>query len=168
VRPARARDAKACLAITAEAVAERPRTIIVSEAELWDARTWWRHAVPWAAQGAQLVALVDDRIVGHLRVTRMDERAAIRHVGSFGLIVAASARGIGVGRALLEVTEIWARQHGVDRLTLEVFAGNDRARALYTKAGYVEEGFHKGAVRFPDGSVDVIAMAKMLPSIDPD
>lgn len=140
----------------------------MTEAELWDARTWWRHAVPWAPQGAQLIALVEDEIVGHLRVTRMDDRAAIRHVGSFGLIVAAQARGLGVGRALLDATEVWARAHGVDRLTLEVFVGNERARAVYVKAGYVEEGLHKGAVRFPDGPVDVVAMAKMLPPIDPD
>lgn len=132
------------------------------ETELWDARTWWRQAVPWSPQGAQLVATVDGQVAGHLRVTRNDERAAVRHVATLGLIVAADARGIGVGRALMEATEVWGREHGVERLTLEVFAHNERARALYVKLGYAEEGFHRAAVRFPDEAIDVISMAKML------
>lgn len=139
-----------------------PRTVIVTENELWDARTWWRHTIPWSPRGATLVATVDERIVGHLRVTRSDERAAIKHVASLGLIVGADSRGIGVGRALLEATEVWARSYGVDRITLEVFVHNGPARALYVKLGYVEEGLFRGAVRFPEGPVDVISMAKML------
>lgn len=162
MRPARARDARTCLAITAEVIRERPRTVIVDESELWDARTWWRHSVPWSPRGATLVSIMGKRIVGHLRVSRTQERAALRHVASLGLIVTAEARGVGVGRVLMEATEAWARTHDVTRLTLEVFAHNERARALYTKVGYLEEGFHRGAIRFPDESIDVISMAKHL------
>ena len=55
------------------------------------------------------------------------------------IAVTPSAEGRGVGRALLAAAEQWAKDHGYPWLTLHVFAGNDRARRLYEKAGYVVE-----------------------------
>jgi GNAT superfamily N-acetyltransferase len=53
--------------------------------------------------------------------------------------VAAEAEGTGVGRALMAAAEAWARQSGFDRLTLNVFALNARARAFYGRLGYGED-----------------------------
>jgi GNAT superfamily N-acetyltransferase len=55
------------------------------------------------------------------------------------LAVAAEAEGKGVGRLLLEAAEQWAREQGLGMLTLNVFAGNSRARSVYQRLGYVEE-----------------------------
>jgi ribosomal protein S18 acetylase RimI-like enzyme len=52
------------------------------------------------------------------------------------LAVAQSHEGRGVGRALLEHAEAWAREHRCQLVTLAVFPGNDRARALYEATGY--------------------------------
>jgi ribosomal protein S18 acetylase RimI-like enzyme len=52
------------------------------------------------------------------------------------LIVARGAEGRGVGRALLEKGEEWARGRGYGWLTLSVFAQNVRARELYERAGF--------------------------------
>jgi GNAT superfamily N-acetyltransferase len=52
------------------------------------------------------------------------------------LVVAAEAEGRGVGRSLLDAVEDWATEQGHRFLTLNVFSGNERARALYTHAGY--------------------------------
>jgi ribosomal protein S18 acetylase RimI-like enzyme len=52
------------------------------------------------------------------------------------IAVTHAAEGHGVGRALMEHAESWARDHGHDRLTLSVFEGNRRAQALYERAGY--------------------------------
>ncbi|MDP9366418.1 MAG: GNAT family N-acetyltransferase [Chloroflexota bacterium] len=52
------------------------------------------------------------------------------------LVVAAEAEGRGVGRALMEHAEHWARSRGMAEASLDVFAGNDRARAFYERAGY--------------------------------
>jgi GNAT superfamily N-acetyltransferase len=41
-----------------------------------------------------------------------------------------------VARALLAHAEDWAREHQCQLLTLAVFPGNERARALYEAAGY--------------------------------
>lgn len=55
------------------------------------------------------------------------------------LAVAGEAEGQGVGRVLLEAAETWAREQGLPMLTLNVFAGNARARAVYERLGYAPE-----------------------------
>jgi len=55
--------------------------------------------------------------------------------------------GKGVGRALLDYAESFAREHRCERMTLAVFPGNERARRMYEAAGYGE---------------DIIRMAKPL------
>jgi len=59
------------------------------------------------------------------------------HVGI--LAVAERAGGQGVGGALLRASEEWARQRGYRRLTLNVFAGNRDARAVYEHLGFTPE-----------------------------
>jgi GNAT superfamily N-acetyltransferase len=55
------------------------------------------------------------------------------------LIVAPAGEGRGVGRALLEKAEEWARSRGYRWLTLNVFAENVRAREVYKRLGYGED-----------------------------
>lgn len=52
------------------------------------------------------------------------------------LAVAPGCDGRGAGRALLADAEQWAREHDCSLLTLAVFPGNERARALYESCGY--------------------------------
>jgi GNAT superfamily N-acetyltransferase len=51
-----------------------------------------------------------------------------------------AARGLGVGRALVEAIAAFARAAGSTELLLEVTAGNDAAHALYRSCGFVDEG----------------------------
>ncbi|HBK57458.1 MAG TPA: GNAT family N-acetyltransferase [Xanthomonadales bacterium] len=44
--------------------------------------------------------------------------------------------GRGLGRAMLDFAERFAREHGCERLTLSVFPGNERARKLYADVGF--------------------------------
>jgi GNAT superfamily N-acetyltransferase len=55
------------------------------------------------------------------------------------LTVNAELEGQGAGRALLGAAETWARSQGVEMITLHVFVGNERARAVYERQGYVPE-----------------------------
>jgi GNAT superfamily N-acetyltransferase len=52
------------------------------------------------------------------------------------LMVARSAEGHGVGRALVIAIEQWALAGGFRFLTLNVFAGNQHAREFYERAAY--------------------------------
>jgi ribosomal protein S18 acetylase RimI-like enzyme len=52
------------------------------------------------------------------------------------IAVTKQAEGHGVGRALMDHAEAWARARGHTTITLSVFEGNRRAQALYDRAGY--------------------------------
>jgi Acetyltransferases len=52
------------------------------------------------------------------------------------LAVRPEARGKGIGRALMLAVEDEARARGACKVTLEVLAGNERAKALYAALGY--------------------------------
>ncbi len=59
------------------------------------------------------------------------------HVGI--LVVIESAAGKGVGSALMRAADVWAREQGYRKLTLNVLDGNRTARAVYGHLGYAAE-----------------------------
>jgi GNAT superfamily N-acetyltransferase len=52
------------------------------------------------------------------------------------LVVSSEAEGRGIGRALMEHIEEWARAHRCREVVLDVFAGNRGAIAFYERNGY--------------------------------
>ena len=52
------------------------------------------------------------------------------------LVVAREAEGRGVGRALMDHIEHWARDKAFREVVLDVFAGNQGAIAFYERQGY--------------------------------
>lgn len=52
------------------------------------------------------------------------------------LIVAPVGRGQGVGKLLMAKAEAWAKENGYQRISLNVFDGNERARKLYEELGF--------------------------------
>lgn len=58
------------------------------------------------------------------------------------LAVDPAAEGRGVARALMAAVEQWARDRALGFITLNVFDGNTRARALYAGLGYEPETVH--------------------------
>src|SRR2546427_1588492 len=132
VRPARPTDAKACLAVVWEATQERPRTLMTSPEEFWSVRQWRKHRLDWSENGVWLVAEVEGKVVASLGCDRA-RRPRERHLCEFGVTVGRAHRGQGVGRALLETLEVWAREEGVEKIMLRVFDTNARARSLYEK-----------------------------------
>lgn len=75
--------------------------------------------------------------VGFLRLQLQRDffsRARVCHISD--IAVAAGHEGEGAGRMLLEYSRRWAKKHRCKLLTLSVFPGNSRARALYESAGF--------------------------------
>ncbi|MGA9336012.1 MAG: GNAT family N-acetyltransferase [Rudaea sp.] len=52
------------------------------------------------------------------------------------LVVAPGLDGRGVGSAMIDYAQSWAKEHRCRHVTLAVFPGNERARALYEKHGF--------------------------------
>lgn len=70
---------------------------------------------------------------------RTDYFTGREHAHISVLAVSHAAEGRGVGRALVDAAEDWARGHGDPFITLNVFSQNIRARAMYERLGYGPE-----------------------------
>lgn len=55
------------------------------------------------------------------------------------LAVAPGHDGRGIGRALLKFSQTWAKKNRCGVITLAVFPGNTRARALYERSGFAPD-----------------------------
>lgn len=72
-----------------------------------------------------------------LRVAKDVVGAARGHVAD--VAVTADARRMGVGTALMNAGEAWARDRGLPALSLNVWSTNERALAFYRRLGYSTE-----------------------------
>ncbi len=97
------------------------------------------------------VADSDGAIVGVLVVGVTDAGFALENVA-----VHPSHRGLGLGRALLELAEAEARQAGFDSIYLYTHERMIENLALYAKLGYVEYE------RRPQGGFSLVFMRKEL------
>ena len=162
LRPARADDAVALVAL-AEEIASEPGDWLLS-AHRWrsvgEERRYLK-AVRRFPHAAVFVAEDDGAIVGRLSVAR-DPHSASRHVADLGLMVAATHRRLGIGRALLEQAETWGRAAGIRKLELHVFPWNEPAIKLYEQFGFEREGLRRDHYRRGDEFVDAILMAYRL------
>jgi [ribosomal protein S18]-alanine N-acetyltransferase len=105
-----------------------------------------------------LVALDGDAQVGNLGL-REHEGSGM----SLGMLLTATHRRRGIGRALLEAAFAWARERGMTGLTLRVFPHNEAALALYRSAGFVAVQRRERDVKRQTGDVwDTIFMRKTL------
>jgi putative acetyltransferase len=138
IRPATARDAASYLDLYRAVAAEGG--FIRTERVTGGVRPYRRRLRrSWTDRDANLVAVVDGRVVGSLGITREDHPVT-RHVATLGMFVGEAWRGRGIGTALLGEALRWARSVGVEKLELTVYPRNSPAVALYRRFGFVEEG----------------------------
>src|SRR5258708_36723252 len=87
-----------------------------------------------AAGAPQVVAIVDEKIVGWCDVLRKP-RPTLRHSGVLGMGVTAEYRGRGIGKALLGAGLAAAKGKGFTRTGLTWRVENPRAKKPYDKFG---------------------------------
>lgn len=97
-----------------------------------------------APRARMLVAEQDGRVVGYTVLIVAPPDADLAN-----LAVSAKARGMGLGRRLLEHALTTARALGVRHVYLEVRESNARAIALYTSVGFNEVGRRRRYYREP-------------------
>lgn len=74
----------------------------------------------------------------HLKISS-DYYASEKHGHISDIVVTSEGEGRGVGKALMNAAEEWAKGNKFKWLTLSVFPHNDKARKLYEKIGYGED-----------------------------
>jgi RimJ/RimL family protein N-acetyltransferase len=153
VRQALADDGRAMAELFAAVAAERDGIATEPPVDV-DART-----ADFARDAASsLIAVAGGEVIGMFHV------AASRHgFGEIGMTVARDWRGRGVGSALMQAGIDRARDQGLHKLSLEVFAHNAAAIALYSKCGFSEEGRRIRQYRRASGELwDSVIMGREL------
>jgi len=105
-----------------------------------------------------VVAVAGGQVIGmiHLEATK-------HGFGQIGMLVDRGWRGRGVGSALVRAAIALARERGLHKLSLEVFAHNTAAIALYRTCGFLEEGRRSRQYRRASGELwDSIIMGLAL------
>ncbi|MEU2453764.1 GNAT family N-acetyltransferase [Streptomyces sp. NPDC012765] len=156
IRPARAEDEREISELlrsawsrVSEPGPERP-----ADAAVFDER----HPV-----GNFLVAERGRRIVGyiaHAPASPLESNRHVRHVQ--GLAVLGSARGSGIGQALVEAVCAAARAGGARRMTLRVLGHNRPARRLYLRCGFTVVGVLPEEFLLDGAYVDDVWMSRSL------
>lgn len=161
VRPATAEDFDAWFALF-EAVAAEGRWV-GSEAPMdRDRRAEGFHESLTSDSKETFVADLAGEVVGALFVGLRNGQADL------GMFVADGHRGAGIGSALMEACIDWARSHRAHKVKLELWPHNTRARALYEKFGFVEEGRFRREWRRRNGELwDSVSMGLVLDETSP-
>ncbi|KJY22060.1 acetyltransferase [Streptomyces sp. WM6373] len=110
-----------------------------------------------------LVAERGERIVGYIAQAPASPLETNRHVRHIqGLAVLESARGLGVGRALVEAVCAAARAAGARRMTLRVLGHNEPAQQLYRRCGFAVVGVLPEEFLLDGVYVDDVWMSRSL------
>jgi L-amino acid N-acyltransferase YncA len=156
IRPLLASDWPAVEAIYAEGIATRNATFETATPsfEEFDASRHDRH---------RFVAVDEDRVVGWAALMPVSTRACYRGVAEHSVYVTASARGRGVGRALMsrliasaEAGEIWTIQ-------TSVFPENEATLALHEGLGFRVVGRRERIAQLDGVWRDTILLELRLP-----
>ena len=123
---------------------------------------WHKRVMEQGEGDFNLVACVDNEIVGQIGLHTFPMRFRKRHIGQIGMAVRDDWQGRGVGTALMQAAlDLADRWLNLTRLELEVFTDNEPALRLYQKFGFVLEGTQRMAA-FRDGVfVDTHSMARL-------
>ena len=113
-------------------------------------------------ENRMLVCSVKGEIAGTCQVACMN-RLKTRHRATVSIALRRAYWGQGMSGVMFEEREAFARERGVTQLELAYIQGNERARHLYDRMGFVETGRSPDAMRQRDGTLaDEIFMMKKL------
>jgi putative acetyltransferase len=116
-----------------------------------------------SADHTLLVAVIDRKVIGIAGLHPMEARRRA-HAAAIGMAVHDAFVGRGAGRALLSALITQAdRWLNFRRLELTVWSDNQRAIALYERAGFEREGLLRAYAWRDRAYVDAIAMARLSP-----
>jgi phosphinothricin acetyltransferase len=105
-----------------------------TEAPGWD--LWDESHLPFA----RLVMREGEAVLGWAALSPVSKREVYRGVAEVTVYVAESARGKGIGRALLEVLIKAAEANGIWTLQASIFPENTASVALHHRCGFREVG----------------------------
>ena len=87
----------------------------------------------------------NDRLVGSAQIAAGDLPTSLHRV-DLGLGIYKEYRNLGLGQKLFQVIIDWCKKEsGISWIDLGVFSGNDIAKLVFEKVGFIQVGFKKDA-----------------------
>lgn len=123
-----------------------------------------RKALERITQGSHSTIFVSeekDKLVGYLIVIGGNVRRT-RHSAYLVIGILKEYRGKGIGTALFQRIDKWAREHKLTRLELTTVTLNEAGIALYKKNGFEIEGTKRQSLMINGKTYDEYYMSKLL------
>lgn len=158
LRPARPTDGRGLARLFADVRAEGRWLITTPGAVSEPSEAFWIGEMIKAAEHLVLVAEAGGEVIGNILVT-VDRGVATEHIGVLSITIADGWREVGIGSELIVAAQRWAVERGLRKVSLGVFPDNERAIAVYEKAGFVREGLRRRQYRAGDAFRDEVLMA---------
>ncbi|RBP44502.1 RimJ/RimL family protein N-acetyltransferase [Roseimicrobium gellanilyticum] len=110
----------------------------------------------------QFIALVNGQLAGWCDALPGESTHGTAHIGHLGMGVAKPFRRQGLGAKLMHAVLDKARDKGMVKIELEVYASNTGAVTLYQRFGFEEEGRKRRGRFLDDHYDDVVVMSLFL------
>ena len=156
VRLATVADAASIARIYNEGIEDRIATFETRLRTAEDVEGWFddRHPI--------VVAAEDGVVVGFASTSTYRPRDAYAGVAEFGVYVARSGRGKGLGRALMSALADAAASRGFWKLVSRVFVENAASRALLASVGFREVGVYRRHGKLEGQWRDVVIVERLI------
>lgn len=164
VRSCQLEDGEALQKFLQKGAVESPHTLVCKEHEesLSKLNTRIENALNSPSE-IYLGIFDEDKFIGQLHLKALSSKhPQIKHLAEFGMMISSEYWGQGIGKALLELMENFARQIGIHKIEAKVRTSNERGLALYKKMGYTIEGTRKKAALVNGQFEDEFFIAKFL------
>jgi len=159
LRPAQVGDAEELRTIYNREVLETTHTFDLEPRSLEQQKEWIRERD--GAFGV-VVAEIDDLVVGFASLSPYRPRPAYRTSVENSVYVAESARGTGVGRALMDELIDAATARGFHTIIARVSGGHEASIGLHHACGFQVIGTEREVGRKFGKWIDVVVMQRML------
>ncbi len=114
-------------------------------------------------KSVMMLAVVDDKVAGNCSINGFGDKRRILHRCGLAIALKKEFWGLGIGTVMIEYLTELARQIGYEQMEFEYVEGNDTAKRLYEKCGFVETGKRVKAMKYDDGTYrDEFIMCKSL------
>jgi ribosomal protein S18 acetylase RimI-like enzyme len=97
-----------------------------------------------------IVAAMNSEIVGTTAVL-LDKKSWSAHVGELRILVSPDARGLGLGRALIQESFLIGLDHGLEKLTARMTLDQEGAIAIFEDLGFKTEALLKDHAKDRNG-----------------
>lgn len=157
VRPATPDDVPAIADIYNEGIRDRIATFETRERRAEEIMAWLDdplHPV--------LVATADGEVVGWIAASGYRPRECYAGIGEFSVYVARSARGGGVGDALMKAFIPACEAAGLWKLVSRIFPENEASLALCSRHGFRRVGIYERHARLDGEWRDVVIVERLL------